>query len=1360
MPSGGNELTSPVTEGPPAERRKKESDDPIDHMRLSNLARLPSERTRVKRVARDNTASSLREGSGLMAVHAAASADSGEDAGNKHNTRKMGLFARFRSKANHLLQDGLEALGRVVVAHPKRVIIFSVLFSLFLGLGLLVATFETDLEKSYVPESLSERENQLYLDEFLGRKPRVQNFIATTRERVNLLTKENMGAVMALHDTAEALSVGSVSYEDVCLVAFEGGPCLSRTLLQFFNENSTRLLSSFDDGSFFPTINSLKEHVTPFLGGLRYDSGGDIVAASHVRFYYELKPAVPDNSLFFPEANPDLDRALAWELAFIDQFKRRLQTASPGSGLFTTCFVERALTDEVRRNVTDQTIFLAASIVLMILYMSLILGSRTLVESRVLLGLASIANVGLAMVAGFGVSAFLVPMTDISLLLVFLGVGVGVDDVIILVDAFDRTDIRLPLTRRIPESLRLSGSTMFLTSATNIIAFAAAAAVDLPAVAWFCVNAAFVLAFLYIFTITFFTALLALDGRRQQEGRSDCLPCIQLRPARPIDEYAVTAAATDRGRAGSSSDEVLKDGNTTTTSLPPASGEVEQFHSGVFATMIHRFTKIVILRPVAVLAVLLVLALAAVSVAYVGDLPIGISLEDSFPDDSYASEHISISKEFFNLDSVQLDIVVRDEDFAAASTLSRLRSMSVGFEASKLTTPPITSWLRVFDGWRDQNATAAALPFYTALDDFLVSDPLLLNDTVYNPKSYQKDLSFHDDGTLRASRSIILFRVSSTTQGRIDDMRAGQALFRRYGVSGFVATFHFQFSARDDVVIVLIIQTLAVAALAVTILLLFFLDPRLVVVITSAIVLLDAILTGAMYVLDIPIDVISFILLTIAIGLSVDYIVHLAHAYEHAVGDKYQKVAFAMNTAGISVFKGAFSTFLGTVVLGFTTAEVFRLFFKMLVSIVILGMYFGLVYFPAIMSLFGWGTSSEEDVYAFEDEEHGSNALLPSGSSAEMVPVASLAGSDGRQERANGGNLSLMREASKISELSSLPSVAAGGKHSRHTSGDSAVSRSSRPFSMRPSVSSDPNVKYGATGGIVNDDEEDDEEWNVNPLARRSIVALSQSRQLEDADIAGELNALQPYGRVEEEEFAEDGGYTGQLRIILHCAALREDAGIYGEEDPYLVCSVGGAVQKTSIHEGGGNDPVWDHEMKFRILPKHGSVKVSLHDADNNDLFLCEGEWPMKAVIEGNGVTCWMDVHFENRNAGKVQLTASFEGTDKEGEEIVGADIYSTKESLSALAALAGAQQVSYEEALARLSFAAPPAADDEETDEETEKEEEDAKNEEEEDWEKGREEEPKESVSVSSSPIPSPVEVQQTEEDGKAVGSDSNIDT
>ena len=135
-------------------------------------------------------------------------------------------------------------------------------------------------------------------------------------------------------------------------------------------------------------------------------------------------------------------------------------------------------------------------------------------------------------------------------------------------------------------------------------------------------------------------------------------------------------------------------------------------------------------------------------------------------------------------------------------------------------------------------------------------------------------------------------------------------------------SYYFLFSDRDRIATVLVAETLAFAAVAVVGTLLLFLHAVNVAVIAVGIAAIDGALFCVMFVWGVPLDAVAFICLAMAIGMSVDYVVHLSHAFEHHAGSPRERAQAAVCGIGASVLKGGTSTFLGIVVLGAATSEV------------------------------------------------------------------------------------------------------------------------------------------------------------------------------------------------------------------------------------------------------------------------------------------------------------------------------------------------------------------------------------------------------------------------------------------------------
>lgn len=62
----------------------------------------------------------------------------------------------------------------------------------------------------------------------------------------------------------------------------------------------------------------------------------------------------------------------------------------------------------------------------------------------------------------------------------------------------------------------------------------------------------------------------------------------------------------------------------------------------------------------------------------------------------------------------------------------------------------------------------------------------------------------------------------------------------------------------------------------------------------------------------------------LAIGLSVDYSVHIAHAFMHKQGKRNQRAVKSLAEMGISVINGAVSTFLAVILLSGSSSYIFQ----------------------------------------------------------------------------------------------------------------------------------------------------------------------------------------------------------------------------------------------------------------------------------------------------------------------------------------------------------------------------------------------------------------------------------------------------
>ena len=158
----------------------------------------------------------------------------------------------------------------------------------------------------------------------------------------------------------------------------------------------------------------------------------------------------------------------------------------------------------------------------------------------------------------------------------------------------------------------------------------------------------------------------------------------------------------------------------------------------------------------------------------------------------------------------------------------------------------------------------------------------------------------------------------------------------------------------DEVITRELFRNLGIALACVfltTLILLADLLGSVLVLITVALSLVD--LCGFMHAWNISIDVVSSVNIIIAIGLCVDYSVHMCHAFLTVSGTRKQRAKAAILDMGVAVLNGGFSTFIAFILLAGSESHVFSVFFRIFLLVIIFGLFHGLILLPVMLSLIG-----------------------------------------------------------------------------------------------------------------------------------------------------------------------------------------------------------------------------------------------------------------------------------------------------------------------------------------------------------------------------------------------------------------------
>ena len=166
----------------------------------------------------------------------------------------------------------------------------------------------------------------------------------------------------------------------------------------------------------------------------------------------------------------------------------------------------------------------------------------------------------------------------------------------------------------------------------------------------------------------------------------------------------------------------------------------------------------------------------------------------------------------------------------------------------------------------------------------------------------------------------------------------------------------YGFAYLSHVIVSLTIENMVFCAVGVFIVLLIFIDLRIAIFCFIVVAMIDVCFIGWMLMLGLSLDPITYACLVMAVGLTVDYIIHITHAISHAEPkNKYdytERLSIAMREMGGSVFKGAITTLLGGLPLLFSTSKGFVLFYAMISGIVLCAFLHGILLVPALLGEF------------------------------------------------------------------------------------------------------------------------------------------------------------------------------------------------------------------------------------------------------------------------------------------------------------------------------------------------------------------------------------------------------------------------
>eukprot|EP00732_Lithocolla_globosa_P001632 Lithocolla_globosa_v1_NODE_847_length_3192_cov_9.743067.p1 type:complete len:916 gc:universal NODE_847_length_3192_cov_9.743067:339-3086(+) len=837
------------------------------------------------------------------------------------------IFQKVSDSISCSLEIFFYRLGKIDAKYPWWVIFFCLV-----GCGICMSGWsqfyvENRAEELFIPsDSRAIEEFQIY-QEIFPSNSRLNSVIMTGKGCVeeggdcdtNLLEKdlllEILDFFLLIADVEATVDIDEYTYQELCFKPF-ANICLRISIFNAWNYNPAILEADPDPLATLNFVEDPAETYKGSLSGMEFDGNGNLVSAEALKLLFLLE----DNS-FVDNGNVVDPPAENWEIEFIDlvnEFESDNMDAYVRAAYSRNQVIGEAINGDV--------VILTSGLFLIIIYCCIMLGSFSRVYSRVGLALLGVASVGFAIISTIGLSSYFGQFYGpVHSVLPFILLGIGVDDMFVIHDAFRATPENLSLIERTALGLSHAGVSVTVTSLTDFVAFLIGFTTSLPALSSFCVYAALGILILYFLQITWFTAWLSIDSRRMKSHRVDCFCCIVSK------KYA-------------------------------SRGEVELKPSKMSLFLEFTFTPFILRKWFAIFLAVIFFSLSAFGIYCVGwSLQIASTEVLLVPADSYLSDTIEAETVYFPVNSAQVFIVTGDIDYVKhQQDFLDLREPVTETEGIDPTT--YSSWYEAFYIWNNSTFVADDDEFYSKLNTFIGG---------LEGVAYQQDLSFSDETQTRLVGA--QFRVTSvllnTTNEQIDFMKTIRATIDAVeDPPMFAFSYSFLDIEQFAVLQVELYQNSGLTLLCVLIITLILVANPITaffIFLCVAMVILDTFVV--FYIAGIDLDAVVIVQLVLAVGLAVDYSAHVGHSFMVATGDNYERLCRAMGGIGPSVLNGAFSTFLAVLLLAFSQSYIFFIFFVQFTATVVFGVLHGMVLLPIL--LWAVGPPPYKGVHVHQQEE-------------------------------------------------------------------------------------------------------------------------------------------------------------------------------------------------------------------------------------------------------------------------------------------------------------------------------------------------------------------------------------------------------
>ncbi len=746
---------------------------------------------------------------------------------------------------------------------------------LFFATGFIFINFEKNTAKLYNPQNSQAERDLDRANKYFPLKFRREMVILRPKNQhpQGVLTEECFMDALRLHRAIASLQ----DYKKYCMKDPIRNQCIVITPLELFHYNpayltniTAWLTSAYGNDSYLMSNGRPAFYNFPAIFGtsLKLERGA-IKSADVLQMIYVTKDLTNDT---------EYQNMLKFEQAFLDTaFKMKNQLK------FVEVFYSsaRSIDDAVNESsISDLSLFLI-TFLFMIIFACLVSGNFfNPAQGHALLATSCVIAVSYGIICGLGFGMWLgVPFISIVGFLPFLILGVGLDDMFIIVNEFDRLPRGLSVVRCVSIVMTNTGSSITMTTVTTLAAYLISTSTSFLAIRYFCLYATFCIAFSYLFVVGFFVAALSLDGRRIKVGRLDCLPCLSVKEKDTEDK---AYAALDKGQI-----------------------QKKRRHGFLYADKIMRiWAEFLQKTPTRVVVVLILLGMIVCGVIA------GRNLDQRFDNDliakpgSYLEGYLQTFENYYS-ESLEVNIIVDQKiSYKWWKTQNQLLKLSSIAKENKFYKNVSLSWMEAFRIWsKANNIKANGKTFMKSLKVFLSLPPF---------RHFNQDIVFSKNRTKIVASRILVYAKSTTDTMVMCDAMVGlrndlktKSKIPANAISQEFLSFETYLLTPSETMRNILLSSLTIVLITSV----YLVHPAAIFLVFINFMFLVIELLGILHLCAVPLNTLAMVGFVMAVGYSVDYSAHIAHAFilsPHKTAK--ERMVNALATVGSSVFWGGKST--------------------------------------------------------------------------------------------------------------------------------------------------------------------------------------------------------------------------------------------------------------------------------------------------------------------------------------------------------------------------------------------------------------------------------------------------------------------